>query len=59
MRSNPEHMAQLEKLGVTPIDIVAINLYPFKQTVLKPGVEARRGYRKHRYRRSDDASRRG
>ena len=39
MRSNPEHMAQLEKLGVTPIDIVAINLYPFKQTVLKPGVE--------------------
>lgn len=39
MRSNPVHMAQLEKLGVTPIDIVAINLYPFKQTVLKPGVE--------------------
>lgn len=39
MRSNPEHMAQLEKLGVTPIDIVAINLYQFKQTVLKPGVE--------------------
>ena len=39
MRSNPEHMAQLEKLGVTPIDVVAINLYPFKQTVLKPGVE--------------------
>lgn len=38
MRSNPEHMAQLEKLGVTPIDVVAINLYPFKQTVLKEGV---------------------
>ena len=38
VRSNPEHMAQLEKLGVTPIDIVAINLYPFKQTVLKEGV---------------------
>lgn len=38
IRSNPEHMAQLEKLGVTPIDIVAINLYPFKQTILKPGV---------------------
>ena len=29
MRSNPEHMAQLEKLGITPIDVVAINLYPF------------------------------
>lgn len=38
MRSNPEHMAQLEKLGVTPIDIVAINLYPFKQTILREGV---------------------
>lgn len=35
MRSNPEHMAQLKKLGVEPIDIVAINLYPFKQTILK------------------------
>ena len=38
MRGNPEHMQQLEKLGVTPIDVVAINLYPFKQTILKPGV---------------------
>ena len=38
MRGNPEHMAQLEKLGVAPIDIIAVNLYPFKKTVLKPGV---------------------
>ena len=38
MRGNPEHMQQLESLGVTPIDVVAINLYPFKQTILKPGV---------------------
>lgn len=38
MRSNPEHMTQIEKLGVTPIDIVAINLYAFKDTILKPGV---------------------
>ncbi len=38
MRSNPEHMAQIEELGVTPIDVVAINLYPFKQTILKPDV---------------------
>jgi len=38
MRSNPDHMAQIEKLGVTPIDIVAINLYAFKDTILKPGV---------------------
>lgn len=39
MRENPEHMRQLQELGVTPIDVVAINLYPFKQTILKPGVQ--------------------
>ena len=38
MRSNAEHMEQLERLEVTPIDVVAINLYPFKQTILKPDV---------------------
>lgn len=38
MRSSDEHMAQLEKLGVTPIDVVAINLYPFKATIEKPDV---------------------
>lgn len=35
IRENEEHMDQLDKLGVTPIDIVAINLYPFKATILK------------------------
>lgn len=39
MRSNPDHMKQIEELGVTPVDVVAINLYPFKQTILKPDVE--------------------
>ena len=38
MRQNPEHMRQLAELGVVPIDIVAINLYPFAQTIQKPGV---------------------
>ncbi|MGI6030901.1 MAG: bifunctional phosphoribosylaminoimidazolecarboxamide formyltransferase/IMP cyclohydrolase [Eubacteriales bacterium] len=38
MRSNPEHMATLEKMNIVPIDVVAINLYPFKQTMLKEGV---------------------
>lgn len=38
MRKNPEHMQQLQDLGVDTIDIVAINLYPFKQTILKDGV---------------------
>ncbi|MCX7614426.1 MAG: bifunctional phosphoribosylaminoimidazolecarboxamide formyltransferase/IMP cyclohydrolase [Clostridiales bacterium] len=36
IRSNQEHMQQLSELNVTPIDLVAINLYPFKQTILKP-----------------------
>lgn len=39
MRSNPEHMKQLEQLNVHPINIVAINLYPFKQTILKENVK--------------------
>lgn len=38
MRSNPEHMATLRELSVEPIDLVVINLYPFKATVQKPGV---------------------
>ncbi len=39
IRDNPEHMRQIEDLGVTPIDIVVINLYPFKATILKADVE--------------------
>lgn len=38
VRDNPEHMAQLEKLNINTIDIVAVNLYPFKETVQKKGV---------------------
>ncbi len=38
MRENPEHMKQIKELGVTLIDVVCVNLYPFKQTMLKPGV---------------------
>ncbi len=39
MRDNESHMKQVEELGVTLIDVVAVNLYPFKQTILKEGVE--------------------
>ena len=35
MRSNPEHMKQLEELGINTIDIVCVNLYPFKATLAK------------------------
>ncbi|QHI72480.1 bifunctional phosphoribosylaminoimidazolecarboxamide formyltransferase/IMP cyclohydrolase [Aminipila terrae] len=37
-RDKPEHMKQLGDLNIETIDIVAINLYPFKETILKPGV---------------------
>ncbi len=39
MRSNPEHMRFLETMQIVPIDIVVVNLYPFKQTISKPGVD--------------------
>ena len=35
MRSNAEHMKQLEELGINTIDIVAVNLYPFKATLAR------------------------
>ncbi len=38
VRSNPDHMNQLEELGIETIDLVCVNLYPFKQTVQKEGV---------------------
>ena len=38
MRGNPEHMRQIKELGIEPIDLVVINLYPFRQTIAKPGV---------------------
>lgn len=39
IRGNLDHMNQLNKLGVQPIDLVIINLYPFKETILKDHVE--------------------
>lgn len=33
-----DHLNQIENLGITLIDIVAINLYPFKATIQKPDV---------------------
>ena len=33
IRSNPEHMRQLEEHGIKPIDLVVVNLYAFEKTV--------------------------
>ena len=38
MRSNENHMKQLKDLNIDTIDFVVVNLYPFKQTILKEGV---------------------
>lgn len=38
VRDNPEHVATALKHGIPPIDLVVVNLYPFEQTVAKPGV---------------------
>jgi phosphoribosylaminoimidazolecarboxamide formyltransferase/IMP cyclohydrolase len=37
-RRTPEHLAELEARGVAPVDLVACNLYPFADTVARPGV---------------------
>ena len=36
-RGNPEHVRQMKQHGIEPIDLVVVNLYPFEQTVAKPG----------------------
>ena len=38
VRDNPDHVKQLKELGIEYIDLVCVNLYPFKQTVQKAGV---------------------
>ncbi|MCX6816445.1 MAG: hypothetical protein NTZ93_01060 [Candidatus Beckwithbacteria bacterium] len=37
-KNNRQHLGELKKLGIGPIDMVVVNLYPFEQTIKKPGV---------------------
>ncbi len=37
-RDVPEHMAALEAWKIAPIDLLAVNLYPFRETIAKPSV---------------------
>ena len=39
MRDNAEHMDFLKSMNIDPIDIVVVNLYPFKETVKKPNID--------------------
>jgi phosphoribosylaminoimidazolecarboxamide formyltransferase / IMP cyclohydrolase len=36
-RDHPDHMAALHRHMISTIDILVVNLYPFEQTVAKPG----------------------
>jgi phosphoribosylaminoimidazolecarboxamide formyltransferase/IMP cyclohydrolase len=38
IRGNAEHEAAVKKHEIKPIDLVVVNLYPFEQTIAKPGV---------------------
>ena len=38
IRGNATHEAAVKAHGITPIDLVVVNLYPFEATVAKPNV---------------------
>jgi phosphoribosylaminoimidazolecarboxamide formyltransferase/IMP cyclohydrolase len=38
VRDNETHQRQMKELHIEPIDLVVVNLYPFKQTIAKPDV---------------------
>ncbi|HMV51419.1 MAG TPA: bifunctional phosphoribosylaminoimidazolecarboxamide formyltransferase/IMP cyclohydrolase, partial [Blastocatellia bacterium] len=38
IRDNAEHQAKMQEHDIAPIDLVVVNLYPFKQTIQKPDV---------------------
>jgi phosphoribosylaminoimidazolecarboxamide formyltransferase/IMP cyclohydrolase len=48
-RDLPEHVAQMAAHGIAPIDLVAVNLYPFEATVAPAPIRPVR--REHRHRR--------
>jgi phosphoribosylaminoimidazolecarboxamide formyltransferase / IMP cyclohydrolase len=39
VRTDPSHQEQLSKNAIQPIDLVAVNLYPFEQTIRKPDIK--------------------
>ncbi len=38
VRDNPEHVKQMQENNIQPIDLVVVNLYPFKATIRKENV---------------------
>ncbi|MBN2136257.1 MAG: bifunctional phosphoribosylaminoimidazolecarboxamide formyltransferase/IMP cyclohydrolase [Sedimentisphaerales bacterium] len=37
LRDNAEHKAAMKEHSIEPIDLVCVNLYPFEETIAKPG----------------------
>jgi len=37
LRENADHVAKMKEHAIEPIDMVVVNLYPFKQAIAKPG----------------------
>jgi phosphoribosylaminoimidazolecarboxamide formyltransferase/IMP cyclohydrolase len=37
LRDKADHKAAMKEHGIEPIDLVCVNLYPFEQTIAKPG----------------------
>lgn len=38
IRDNPDHVKAMKEHGITGIDLVVVNLYPFRETIAKPDV---------------------
>ncbi len=38
IRDNADHQQQIAALDITPIDMIVVNLYPFKETILKADI---------------------
>src|SRR5215475_9134296 len=37
-RATPEHQREMAAQGIEPIDLVVVNLYPFRETIARPNV---------------------
>ena len=49
IRDNTEHQKAMADHGIEPIDLVVVNLYPFRETIAKPNVSLGGSHRKYRY----------
>lgn len=56
VRDNPEHVKAMVEHNIQPIDLVVVNLYPFRENYCETKCSIRRCYRKHRYRWSYNGS---